>query len=64
MVDAGLGRRPPSDIADLLARADNSATSPPAPPQGLYFVTASYPTAAYAGICDTADAVAGAKVSQ
>jgi tRNA pseudouridine38-40 synthase len=43
MVDVGLGRRPLEDIELLLQREDNSDTSPPAPPQGLYFVAAKYP---------------------
>ena len=43
MVDIGLGRRPAQDIEILLQRDDNSATSPPAPAQGLYFVAATYP---------------------
>jgi tRNA pseudouridine38-40 synthase len=43
MVDVGLGRRPVEDIETLLAREDNSDTSPPAPPQGLYFVAVTYP---------------------
>jgi tRNA pseudouridine38-40 synthase len=43
MVDIGLGRRPPSDMEALLTRADNLATSPPAPPQGLYFAAVTYP---------------------
>jgi tRNA pseudouridine38-40 synthase len=43
MVDIGLGRRPLLDIESLLRRQDNSDTSPPAPPQGLYFVAATYP---------------------
>jgi tRNA pseudouridine38-40 synthase len=43
MVDIGLRRRPISDLAQLLVRVDNQATSPPAPPQGLYFIAASYP---------------------
>jgi tRNA pseudouridine38-40 synthase len=43
MVEIGLARRPPEDMAMLLTRQDNSATSPPAPPQGLYFVAATYP---------------------
>jgi tRNA pseudouridine38-40 synthase len=43
MVDVALGRRPIDDMAALLQRGDNSDTSPPAPPQGLYFVAASYP---------------------
>lgn len=43
MVDIGLGRRPVEDMKDLLARSDNDETSPPAPPQGLYFIAAEYP---------------------
>jgi tRNA pseudouridine38-40 synthase len=43
MVDIGLGRRPVGDIEMLLERGDNQRTSPPAPPEGLYFVAASYP---------------------
>ena len=43
MVDIGLGRRPLGDIEMLLERGDNQRTSPPAPPEGLYFVAASYP---------------------
>jgi tRNA pseudouridine38-40 synthase len=43
MVDIALGRRPIDDMASLLASTDNQATSPPAPPQGLYFVAAEYP---------------------
>jgi len=47
MVDVGLGRRPLSDIDMLLGREDNQLTSPPAPPQGLYFVRAVYPPALF-----------------
>jgi tRNA pseudouridine38-40 synthase len=43
MVDIGLGRRSLDDMARLLKREDNQETSPPAPPQGLYFVAATYP---------------------
>jgi tRNA pseudouridine38-40 synthase len=43
MVDIGAGRRPVEDIGRLLASGDNQGTSPPAPPQGLYFVAAAYP---------------------
>jgi tRNA pseudouridine38-40 synthase len=43
MIDIGLGRRPGADLGRLLARERGVRTSPPAPPQGLYFVTASYP---------------------
>ncbi|HSE27016.1 MAG TPA: tRNA pseudouridine(38-40) synthase TruA [Gemmatimonadales bacterium] len=42
MVDAGLDRRPVADVARLLAARDNQDTSPPAPPQGLWFVAARY----------------------
>jgi tRNA pseudouridine38-40 synthase len=49
MVDVGLGRRPVEDIPALLARHDNADTSPPAPPEGLYFVSAEYPAEAFAG---------------
>lgn len=48
MVDIGLGRRPLEDMATLLTSTHNQATSPPAPPQGLYFVAAEYPAACYA----------------
>lgn len=48
MADIALGRRPADDMARLLGRHDNSETSPPAPPQGLYFVRARYPAASYA----------------
>jgi tRNA pseudouridine38-40 synthase len=44
MVDIGLGRRPLKDMVTLLNRRDNQETSPPAPPQGLYFVSATYPS--------------------
>jgi tRNA pseudouridine38-40 synthase len=47
MVDIGLGRRPLDDMATLLNASDNQATSPPAPPQGLYFVAAEYPVECY-----------------
>jgi tRNA pseudouridine38-40 synthase len=47
MVDIGLGRRPLSDVEHLLERGDNQATSPPAPPEGLYFVAARYPAELY-----------------
>jgi tRNA pseudouridine38-40 synthase len=59
MVDVGLDRRPLSDIEALLERGDNSETSPPAPPQGLYFVAATYPDALYAD--ETEEAHAGAE---
>lgn len=48
MVDVGLDRRPLADIEALLERGDNSETSPPAPPQGLHFVAATYPRELFA----------------
>ena len=52
MVDIALDRRPAADMARLLAARDNQGTSPPAPPQGLYFVAADYPVEC---IADTDD---------
>ncbi len=43
MVDIGLGRRPLSDMHRLLAQDPGVRTSPPAPPEGLFFVAAEYP---------------------
>jgi len=57
MVDVGLERRPLADIEALLERYDNSETSPPAPPQGLYFVAATYPATYYADETEEADAL-------
>lgn len=48
MADIGLGRRPVEDMTTLLARQDNADTSPPAPPEGLYFVSAQYAAEAFA----------------
>ena len=48
MVDIGLHRRQVTDMEALLARTDNDETSPPAPPQGLYFLAAEYPAEWYA----------------
>jgi tRNA pseudouridine38-40 synthase len=47
MVDIALGRRPLTEVEALLEREDNQDTSPPAPPQGLYFVAATYPSELY-----------------
>ena len=58
MVDVGLGRRPLGDIEMLLERRDNADTSPPAPPQGLYFVAAEYPPAVYADVPQESHAAA------
>jgi tRNA pseudouridine38-40 synthase len=49
MVDIGLGRRLVGEMAALLTRGDNLETSPPAPAEGLFFVTASYSPECYAG---------------
>lgn len=48
MVDIALERRPVADVAALLVAGDNRETSPPAPPQGLYFVAADYPAECFA----------------
>lgn len=47
MVEIALGRRPAADFGILLASRDNQGASPPAPAQGLYFVRAEYPAAAF-----------------
>ena len=57
MVDVGLERRPLIDIEALLERGDNAETSPPAPPQGLYFVGATYPPSLYTHETEEAHAV-------
>ncbi len=43
MVAVGCGRRPLRDLSRLLRATSNQEASPPAPPQGLYFVGARYP---------------------
>lgn len=58
MVDVGLGRRPLADIEALLERGNNRETSPPAPPQGLFFVAAEYPRELYADEPETTHAAA------
>ena len=58
MVDIGLGRRPVADMATLLQRTDNAETSPPAPAQGLYFVSATYPPDLFATSAGEAHAAA------
>lgn len=42
-IDIALGRRATEDMARLLAGTDNAAASPPAPPEGLYLVSVTYP---------------------
>ncbi len=48
MVDIAQGRRPPGDMAELLARTDNAGTSAPAPARGLFFLEADYPADCFA----------------
>jgi tRNA pseudouridine38-40 synthase len=43
MADIGLRRRALSDMSRLLELDPGFCTSPPAPPQGLFFVGADYP---------------------
>jgi tRNA pseudouridine38-40 synthase len=42
MVAAARGRRPPGDLAELLAGAPELETSPPAPPEGLFLLHVAY----------------------
>lgn len=42
MVDAARGRRPPEEMAGLLAGAPGLETSPPAPPEGLFMTHVAY----------------------
>ena len=58
MVDIGLGRRPPSDMAELLDTDHNQNTSSPAPPQGLYFDCVAYPPELFAQSDETHAAAA------
>jgi tRNA pseudouridine38-40 synthase len=47
MIDAALGRRPVSDIDDLLRADDNDEVSPPAPPHALFLDRVCYPADLY-----------------
>lgn len=47
MVDVGLKRRTAEAIDLLLEGSGKARTSPPAPPEGLYFVEAEYPAGWY-----------------
>ncbi len=42
LIEVGLGRRPPEDVARLLENPERSEGGVTAPPQGLYFVAAGY----------------------
>ena len=47
MLDIASGRRPPDDLAHLLAATDNSEVSPPAPPHALILDRGGYPAELY-----------------
>jgi len=47
MLDVGSGRRPPSDVPQLLQAADNQDVSPPAPAHGLFLDEVEYPSELY-----------------
>jgi len=47
MLDIAAGRREPGDMGKLLAAADNSEVSPPAPAHGLYLESVEYPQELY-----------------
>jgi tRNA pseudouridine38-40 synthase len=48
MLDVATGRRPVSDVAELLLAADNSMVSAPAPPHALFLDRVAYPRELYA----------------
>jgi tRNA pseudouridine38-40 synthase len=48
MLDVASGRRPLTDIAQLLVAADNHGVSAPAPAQGLFLDEVTYPRELYA----------------
>lgn len=56
MLDIGLGRRPVSDMAALIAAPDNSEVSPPAPAHALFLDTVRYPESLYISGESDADA--------
>ena len=47
MLDVASGRRPLSDIAQLLGASDNKGVSAPAPPHGLFLDAVTYPRELY-----------------
>ena len=47
MLDIASGRRPLSDLAELLGSPDNKGTSAPAPSHALYLQSVEYPTELY-----------------
>ncbi|MFN4232040.1 tRNA pseudouridine(38-40) synthase TruA [Thermus sp.] len=44
LLEVGLGKRPPESIRLILQSQDRSQAGPSAPPQGLYFLEAAYPS--------------------
>jgi tRNA pseudouridine38-40 synthase len=58
MIDIGMGRRPLTDMAELLTSDHNQNTSAPAPPQGLYFDAVVYPPGPFAESDETHAAAA------
>jgi tRNA pseudouridine38-40 synthase len=64
MVDIALGRRPLDDMATLLNASDNQATSPPAPPQGLFFVEAEYPPRCFLEATGATEATEATKATE
>jgi tRNA pseudouridine38-40 synthase len=49
MVEIGLGRRPETEMSELLGLEHNHRTAPPAPAAGLAFVQAWYPESIWVG---------------
>jgi len=47
MLDVGSGRRPSTDVRELLAAGDNSEVSPPAPANALFLDSVRYPAELY-----------------
>jgi tRNA pseudouridine38-40 synthase len=50
LLQIGTGKRPPSDIFDILASRDRRRAGPTAPPQGLFLVRVWYPVSPESGI--------------
>jgi tRNA pseudouridine38-40 synthase len=47
MLDVASGRRPLTDVAQLLGAADNRCVSPPAPAHALFLDRVEYPAELY-----------------
>jgi tRNA pseudouridine38-40 synthase len=63
LVEIGLGRRPPTDMARLLAGDEELETSPPAPPQGLFLSCVTYAAGSYVAFGEGEAPTAGFPVS-